>query len=222
MTTMPPMPEADDAAAAMDDAPIDESLVLDHEYDGIREYDNPLPGWWVWIFALSIVYAVPYFMWYHMGDGASIEQNYEAELAAYAEHLIATYGELEPDEATILHYMNDETAMVGMAGLFKGKCAQCHLADGRGNVGPNLTDHAYKNVKVITDIPDIITNGVIAKGMPEWGSALSKTQIVLLSAYVAHLRGMNVPGGKAPEPEARVIDPWPAPPPPEPAPDPAP
>ncbi|MCP3903919.1 MAG: cytochrome C oxidase Cbb3 [Planctomycetes bacterium] len=186
--------------------------LFEHEYDGIREYDNPMPGWWVAIFWLTILFAFPYITWYHVGKGDSVHDNYEAELAAYAQQLLATYGELEADEPTILRFMDDSVAMTGMASLFKSKCTQCHLADGSGNVGPNLTDDHWINVKTLTDIYSVINEGVIAKGMPEWQGKLTDTEIVLLSAYVAQLRRNPLPD-KAPQGDP--IAAWPeAPPPP--------
>ncbi len=175
--------------------------LFDHEYDGIREYDNPMPGWWVWLFILTVLFAYPYVLHYHFGKGPSLEENLEKEIEAYANMLMAQYGELEPTRATILEYKENETAMIGMAGLFKGRCAQCHLADGSGNVGPNLTDDHWKNVEKVTDIPDIIRNGLVSLGMPAWGDRLTETQIVLLSSYVAGLRE-NPVAGKAPEGDA--------------------
>lgn len=170
--------------------------VFEHEYDGIREYDNPMPGWWVWLFVLTTVFAIPYIMWYHWGEGASVEERYEAELAAYAEQLMATYGDLQPDAATIAAYMDDDLAMTGMAGLFKGRCAQCHRADGSGDVGANLTDDCWQNVRTLEDIATVISEGVVIKGMPGWADKLSTTEIVLLSAYVARMRRSPVAGGK--------------------------
>ncbi|RMG47927.1 MAG: cytochrome C oxidase Cbb3 [Acidobacteria bacterium] len=180
--------------------------LFDHDYDGIREYDNPLPRWWVFIFVGTILFCFPYVVYYHFTPGRTIYDALDREVAAYADKLLATYGELTPDEDTILRFMDDDVAMTGMASLFKGRCAQCHLADGSGNVGPNLTDDSWIHVKTLTDIPRVIKNGVPLKGMPAWGERLTDTQIVLLSAYVARLRRNPVPG-KAPQGE--VIPPWP-------------
>lgn len=192
--------------------------LFDHEYDGIREYDNPMPGWWVWLFVASVVICFPYVLYYHSGNGPSVEDRYEGELAAFAEQLMATYGDLQPDDETILRFMGDDVAMAGMGSLFKAKCARCHQADGGGGVGPNLTDQHYLNVKSLTEIPTILVEGVIEKGMPAWGDQLSTTQIVLLTSYVARMRGTNVPG-KAPQGD--LIPPWPDAPAPAPeAPDP--
>ena len=152
----------------MADEPYRDKL-FDHEYDGIREYDNPMPAWWVWMFVLSVLFAFPYVLWYHIGNGPSILDALEAEQAAYAEKLLATYGDLSVDEPTILRMMEDENAMLAMKGLFKGKCSQCHLADGSGSVGPNLTDDHWKNVKGVVDIAEVIRTGITTKGMPAWG-----------------------------------------------------
>lgn len=190
--------------SATDDRP-ERDRLFDHEYDGIREYDNPLPGWWMLLYALTILFCVPYVMYYHVGIGPSIYDNLAAEREAYANQLLATYGDLSPDRETLLQYMDDQVAMTGMAGLFRGRCAQCHLADGSGSVGPNLTDDSWINVKEITDIPRVVTQGVPTKGMPAWGDRLTETQVVLLSSYVAGLRRHAVPGK---EPQGNPIPPW--------------
>jgi cytochrome c oxidase cbb3-type subunit 3 len=180
--------------------------LFDHEYDGIREYDNPMPKWWIYIFLGTAIFCYPYIIYYHFGQGPSVHDQLEAERQAYAQQLLATYGDLQPDESTLVQYMHDDVAMTGMAGLFKGKCAQCHLADGSGSVGPNLTDDRWIHVKQITDIADILTEGKAGKGMPAWGDRLTQTQIVLLSSYVAQLSAKPVPGK---EPQGDPIAPWP-------------
>jgi cytochrome c oxidase cbb3-type subunit 3 len=183
--------------------------LLDHEYDGIREYDNPLPGWWVWLFWATIIFCIPYVMWYHLGVGPSIHDKLDDEIAAYGEQIIATFGELAPDEQTIVAYMDRPEAMAAMASLFKGKCAQCHMADGSGSVGPNLTDNRWINVTQAADIATVIAQGGRpGKGMTAWEGQISETQIVLLSSYVAQL-GRNPVDGKPAEPDSRVVDPWP-------------
>lgn len=179
--------------------------LLDHDYDGIQEYDNPMPGWWVWLFVLSVIFAFPYVLHYHFGSGLSVHDKLDQEIAAYANKLLATYGELTPDRATILSYMDDETAMTGMSSLFRGRCAQCHLADGSGNVGPNLTDDSWKNVTRVTDIPGVIRDGRPVQGMPAWGGRLTETEIILLSSFVARLRDQPIPGKQA---EGDNLPPW--------------
>jgi cytochrome c oxidase cbb3-type subunit III len=185
---------------------IEEDPLLDHEYDGIKEYDNPLPGWWVAMFWLTVLFAIPYVAYFHGKEGRSIHDGYQAELAAYAAQLVATYGNLAADEQTILRYAQDPVAMSGMASVFRSKCAQCHADDGSGMVGPNLTDDAWLNVKQVPDIAAVIRDGLELKGMPAWGERLSETETVLMAAFVASLRAEPV-DGKAPQGD--VLPPWP-------------
>ena len=202
----------------MSDPGVEYDKLFDHDYDGIREYDNPMPKWWVYMFVLCTIFAFPYVLHYHYGHGTTVLGALEAEQAAYAEKLMTTYGDLQPDEPTLLQFMDDELAMVGMSSLFKGKCASCHLADGSGSVGPNLTDDHYLNVKQVTDIADIVSNGLVTKGMPAWKDKLTETQVVLLSSYVAQMRRQPIPGKPA---QGETIPPWPPTPPREETPAPA-
>lgn len=190
--------------AGKEKEPGDERLMA-HSYDGIQEYDNPLPGWWVWLFVLSVLFAPPYILHWHFGQGPSLDEALQAEKEAYAAQMLATYGELSADRETIFNFMDDDTAMLAMAGLFRGRCAQCHLADGSGQVGPNLTDNSWINVTRVTDISEIIRSGLPTKGMPAWGDRLSETQIALLSSYVARL-SRNPVGGK--EAQGDVLPDW--------------
>lgn len=206
MSERPGMSDTTVASAPDQTGAPERDPLLDHEYDGIQEFDNPLPGWWVWIFWITILFCIPYIMWYHIGLGPSEHDAYESELAAFAEKLMATYGDLQPDDATIHRFMDDPVAMTGMASLFRSRCAQCHLSDGSGSVGANLTDAHWLNVRVLPDIYEVIAQGVPDKGMPPWQESLSPTQMVLLSAYVAQLGRDPKPGRP---PEGTVRSPWP-------------
>ena len=183
-----------------------DDLLMDHEYDGIKEYDNPLPAWWVYTWLATVLFCFPYMAWYHSTDGRTIQDEYDGELAAAAQKMIAAYGNLAADQETILRYMDDEVAMTGMASQFKGKCAVCHQADGSGNVGPNLTDDSWLHVDRVEDIVGVIRDGVPAKGMTAWGDKFSDTQLVLMAAYVASLRSNPLDGKEA---QGDEIAPWP-------------
>ena len=170
--------------------------LLDHSYDGIQEYDNPLPGWWVMIFWISIIFAVPYTFYIHFMEGNTIQAEYEKDMAENTLNL-----NLEADAATILAMSNDEEALRKIAGKFGTVCGACHRTDGSGqmSLGPNLTDKHWKNVKKLTDIYDVITNGVTATAMlPQ--TTLSKDERVLMAAYVANL-SRNFKEGLPPEGE---------------------
>lgn len=186
--------------------------LTDHLYDGIREYDNPLPGWWTWLFFLSVVFSVVYWIIFQLGtEGRSIHDQYDRSAARIFELRFADIGELKPDRATILAYMNNPKFLTVGKVVYKSNCVSCHGANGEGNVGPNLTDDHWKNVKQIEDIAKVIEQGAANGAMPSWRNRLSHiNQIVLAASYVASLRGSHPAGGKLPEGD--LIDPWPPPP----------
>lgn len=186
--------------------------LMDHEYDGIREYDNPTPGWWHMLFWGAIVFAIVYILYYHFSIfSPSIPARWEAAKTAHFERIFGTIGTLEGDRATILQYKDDEEWRSFAASIFSTNCATCHKADGTGDAGPNLTDDYYIHVQAPEDIFTTVSNGVVAKGMPSWANKLSQNERVLVAAYVASLRGSTT-GGKAKEAESKLIDPWPEPP----------
>lgn len=179
-----------------------------HEYDGIAEYDNPVPGWWHVLWFLSFVFLVLYLPISLMSPFyPSPIRRLEAAQAAEFERLFAEIGVLANDEATVVSLMNDADWMSFAASTFRGNCASCHAGDGGGLIGPNLTDDMFKSVNVITDLHGVIANGAAAGAMPAWGTRLHQNEIVLLSAYVASLRG-TTPAAPRP-PEGSAIAPWP-------------
>ena len=183
-------------------------LLTDHAYDGIQEFDNPLPGWWKWLFIASIAISPVYWVFYHGGaQGRTIHDAYNLEMAEVMMKQFAGMGDLVADEQTIAKYLNDKNGLrVGQV-VFKTHCQQCHGRKGEGKVGPNLTDEAFKNIKTLPDIAKVVNNGAAAGAMPAWSNRLHPNEVVLVSSYVASLRGLNAEGSKAPE--GREIDPWP-------------
>ncbi|MHC4377574.1 MAG: c-type cytochrome, partial [Planctomycetota bacterium] len=111
------------------------------------------------------------------------------------EKQFATLGQLSPDEGTLMGFLTDEEQTkwlkVGEA-IFRTHCVSCHGRDGAGISGPNLTDDHYKHVKTIGDIPQIVIEGANKGSMPAWGNRLMTNEIVLVSSYVASLRGQNL------------------------------
>jgi cytochrome c oxidase cbb3-type subunit 3 len=186
----------------------DFELLTDHSYDGIQEYDNPLPGWWVFLFWLFIFFAPLYVFYFHLGvAGRTVYDQYDRHMASIFELKFSQIGELTPDRETIVQYMNDpEWLAVGKV-VFKTNCVSCHGAEGEGAIGPNLTDDHWKNVRNVEDIAKVISEGAANGSMPAWKNRLSHiNQIVLTAAYIASLRE-NPVAGKRP-PEGNVIPPW--------------
>lgn len=187
--------------------PSGESL-LDHEYDGIREYDNPTPGWWHAIFLLSVLFSAGYFVWYHWSPMSySIWDKWNLAQVAEYERIFGEIGDLEPDQPTILKMLDDPRMMAIAEGTFIGNCAPCHAKDGGGINGVNLTDDHYKNVKQLTDIFGVITTGAANGAMPGWQNTISQNERVILAAYVASLRGTAPAAPRSPEGD--VIPAWP-------------
>jgi cytochrome c oxidase cbb3-type subunit 3 len=184
-----------------------EPAILDHEYDGIREYDNPTPGWWHAIFISSILFAFFYITFWHFSPLAwSVQESWEKDQVADYKRLFGAVGDLKPDESTILSMMVDQKMMGVAQSIFVGNCAVCHGKEASGINGVNLTDDYYKNVKKIEDIFTTITKGANLGAMPSWEQKLSKNERVIVAAYVATLRGKNIPGRA---PEGEKIPPWP-------------
>jgi len=182
--------------------------LMDHEYDGIREYDNPTPGWWNMIFAATVVFAFFYVIVWHASSASyTIHDTWnKAQLAEYA-RIFGSVGQLKPDEQTILAQIDEPRFMAIAKSTFVGTCAACHARDGGGDVGVNLCDDSYKNIKKVEDIYRVITEGANGGAMPSWKNRFSDNERVLLAAYVASLRGTTPAKPKAPD--GTVIDPWP-------------
>ncbi len=177
-------------------------------YDGIQEYDNPLPGWWRFLFWVSIIFAPIYYFYFHSGmEGRSIHDQYVAHRNRIFELRFSEIGDLVGDRETIMKYLKDEPEWMAVGeSVYKTNCVSCHGATGAGLVGPNLTDDFWKNVINVEDIARIIEDGAANGAMPAWKNRLShQNQIVLTAAYVASLRDKPVPGKAA---EGNKIGPW--------------
>jgi len=172
--------------------PIDkeQDIMLDHDYDGIRELDNSLPPWWKYGFYLTILISIVYIWYYHAGgNGPSSEQEYiaavqkgEEEKAAY---LAKTAGNID----------ENNVKMAGVAGIDEGKslftknCAACHASDGGGLVGPNLTDDYWLHGGSIQSVFKSIKYGWQDKGMKSWKDDFSPKQLQSLASFVRSLHG---------------------------------
>lgn len=181
---------------------------LGHAYDGIREYDNPLPGWWKWLFVITVVVSPVYLMYFHVGaEGRSLEAQYRAAMDANMRKKYKDLGDLKPDAQTLFTYANDPEWVVVGESIFKTNCVSCHGADGGGLVGPNLCDQNYKHIKGIADIYKVINEGVAGGAMPAWGTRIgNQNDLIMVSAYVASLRGSSPAKPKGPD--GSPIPPW--------------
>ena len=173
--------------------------LLDHDYDGIREYDNPMPGWWTALFLLCIAFAVAYGFWLHGGGGGkTVHQEYQEEVdAAVALELKNAPPVLT--EAELAAAVADKATVDAGAAKFKEVCVACHGDKAEGKIGPNLTDKYWLHGKGnLADIYTTIAKGVPEKGMPTWSRNLKPAELKNVAAFVGSLRNTNV-AGKAPQ-----------------------
>lgn len=176
-----------------------EDRLLEHEYDGIREYDNPMPRWWLWTFYATIVFVPLYYLLPSpFGEGEGVIARYEADVAAARA--------AEPPPPAVAVSDDDLNAMAARAdviaagkAVYDVNCAACHRLDGGGVIGPNLTDDAWIHGGAPSQIRGTIALGVLDKGMPQWDRLLRPEQLDAVTAYVISLRGTNPPAPKPPQ-----------------------
>ncbi|MHB8838745.1 MAG: cbb3-type cytochrome c oxidase N-terminal domain-containing protein [Gemmatimonadaceae bacterium] len=176
----------------------DNDKLLEHAYDGIQEYDNPLPTWWKWIFYATIL-VVPIYMWDPLGIGVGPGKvkAYEQQMAAFNAAHPRTAGTYTDEQ--LVAFSKDPAKVEAGKVVFTSYCAACHRPDGGGLIGPNLTDDFCIHGGRPTDIYKTVNEGVLAKGMPNWGKVLKPDQIEGAVAYVQTLHGTNPANPKAPD-----------------------
>lgn len=177
-----------------------------HEVDGIEEYDNKLPNWWLYSLYGTVAFAVLYWYAYQTTSiGALPGQAYQDELdkAAAAAAMDMKVGEATAESLTALS--KDPKAVALGKQVFTATCAACHRNDGGGNVGPNLTDDFWLHGSAPDKVFRTVASGVPDKGMPAWQPQLGPLKTQAVAAYVITLRGTHAPAGKAPQGEREVV-----------------
>lgn len=179
----------------------EKDLLIDHEYDGIKELDNPIPIWFNAMFYASVAFAVVYLLVYHVfGWGLNQDQEYVREMALAEkerqEWLAQAANNI--DETNVEVDLRPEVISAGMA-LYTLNCAVCHGGAGEGGIGPNMTDEYWIHGGEIEDIFRIVKYGVLDKGMVPWEQSMTPGQIAEVSNYILSLRGTNPPNPKEPQ-----------------------
>jgi len=179
----------------------EKDVLLDHNYDGIQELDNALPPWWKYGFYLTIIVAIIYLYRYHIShDGPSQHDEFVAEMKKGEEDKAAYLAKSanNVDESTVVILTNASEIAEGRE-IFIKNCSPCHLADGGGNVGPNLTDEYWLHGGSIKDVFKSIKYGWQDKGMKSWKDDFSPKQIQELASFVKSLKGTHPATPKAPQ-----------------------
>ena len=176
-------------------------IILDHDYDGIKELDNNLPPWWVYLFYATIVFGVVYLARYHVFDADHTSVEYDKEVAQ-AEIDIAEYKKNNPDlvDAASVVLLTEESDLAAGLAIFTEKCAVCHKADGGGGIGPNLTDENWILGGGIKNVFNTISEGGRdGKGMVSWKSELKGNEIAQVASYLLGFQGTTPAAPKAAE-----------------------
>lgn len=213
---MPEVDQAPEAAAevaapsaimhALTDAvPLDKEheILLDHEYDGIKELDNNLPPWWVWMFYVTIVGGMVYMVWYHvLPYGMDQHQQYIAELDKAETDRLAYIAQLgETVNETNVFFLDAADDLKAGQKIYVENCQACHGADGGGGVGPNLTDKYWIHGGSIADVFKTIKYGVPQKGMIAWESQLRPKEMAQVASYIMTFAGTTPANPKEPQGE---------------------
>lgn len=183
----------------------EKEILLDHDYDGIKELDNKIPPWFVALFYITIIFSVVYMIDYHIvGTGNIQEEEYLAEVkqAMTERKILAASGSIIDEESVTATV--DAIALASGKEIFDKNCAACHGFGGEGLVGPNFTDDYWIHGGGIKNIFNIVKYGVPAKGMISWQSQLNPTEMQEVSSYILILKGTNPPNQKAAEGELWV------------------
>ena len=181
----------------------EKDILMHHEYDGIRELDNVLPPWWLWLFYGTVIWGVIYLVNVHViGVWPEQAEEYRAEIAqAQADidaYLSAQASQVDERNVALL---SDAATLASGGALYKQNCATCHGQLGEGIAGPNLTDAYWLHGGGIKEVFTTIKYGVSGKAMKAWNTDLKPTEMQAVANFVLSLQGTNPPNPKAPEGE---------------------
>lgn len=172
--------------------------LLEHEYDGIREYDNPMPRWWLLTFAGTVIFSILYlFNIGPMGIGDGRIANYERSIAEHAAR--TPQAPVVLTDSAIAAFALDPSVQEQGKTVYATNCASCHAPDGGGLIGPNITDNYWIHGGKPADIYHVVAGGVLDKGMPPWEKTLKPEQLRAVVAYVVSLKGTSPANPKAPQ-----------------------
>ena len=175
-------------------------ILIDHDYDGIRELDNSLPPWWKYGFYITIFASVIYLLHFHvLGSGKDPHQEYVFEMERAAAQVQA-FQEKDPgkiDESDLK--MPDAAGLAAGATIYNTSCWSCHGKQLEGGAGPNLTDNYWIHKGSLTDVYMSIKHGYPDKGMQAWEKNFSPKEINQLAGYIKSMAGSNPPNAKLPQ-----------------------
>lgn len=181
----------------------EKEIELDHDFDGIKELNNPIPFWFNLLFYGTVVVAFGYMLVFHVFNTGDLQaKEYEKEVAQAEvdkQAYIKQAGNLIDENTVTL--ITDEAKLKEGQEMFIAKCAVCHGDKGQGNVGPNLTDEYWLHGGDVSSVFKTIKYGVPSKGMVAWQNSMNGAQMQALTSYIHTLKGTNPAGAKEPQGE---------------------
>ncbi|MBT7896976.1 MAG: c-type cytochrome [Flavobacteriales bacterium] len=175
----------------------DEDVLLDHDYDGIKELDNDLPSWWLYGFYGCILFALFYLYDYHIAETSPLQaEEYEIEIKSANNEIAMNVNPIE------VIRLEDEESIANGAQIYSNNCMPCHLENGGGSIGPNLTDEYWIHGGSFESIVKVVNDGVLDKGMIAWKTVLNPSQINEVSSYLLTLPNVE---GKDPQGELYIV-----------------
>jgi cytochrome c oxidase cbb3-type subunit 3 len=175
-------------------------ILLDHDYDGIKELDNALPPWWKYGFIITIFIAVLYLLEYEVWHiGLNPTEEYNSEMVTARDQVDAYLASMKNNVNEKTVTMSDAAGIAAGAVIFSQTCVPCHGKKGEGGVGPNLTDDFWVHGGAVADLFKTIKYGYPDKGMQSWQAVYSPIQMQELASYIKTLKGTNPPNQKAPQ-----------------------
>jgi cytochrome c oxidase cbb3-type subunit III len=185
----------------------EQSMMMDHAYDGIVEINNPVPAWFMTLFYGTIVIGVVYLFTYHVvGDGQIMTAEYKEQMAegeAIKDAFMKKFAKsINENNVTVL---KDAKAIEDGKKLYTQNCVACHAADGGGGVGPNLTDEYWLHGGNVKSIYHTISEGVAEKGMISWKKSLNPLQIQQITSYIFTMKGKKAANPKEAQGEKEVV-----------------
>lgn len=181
----------------------EKDIEMEHQFDGITELDNPVPGWFMFLFYGTIFFGSLYLLNYHVFHwGMLQDQEYVVEMkqADAAKKAFLSKAANAVDENNV-KLVTDGATLASGGAIFKANCVACHGDHAQGVVGPNLTDEFWLHGSKINQVFKTIKYGVLDKGMPTWEKNLTPKQIADVANYVVSLKGSHPANPKAPQGE---------------------
>jgi len=183
--------------------PIEEEgeIILDHNYDGIKELDNSLPPWWVYLFYATFLFGVVYLVRFHVMDGYTQQEEFEQQMEV-ARLEIEEYKKTAKDlvDVNTVELLTDPADLAAGKQIFEVNCVVCHMADGGGGIGPNLTDDNWILGGGIKNVFNVVSEGGRdGKGMVSWKPILKPAEMAQVASYLLTFVGTTPANPKAAE-----------------------